>query len=252
MNLATIFVVAAVAVCVVVVLFRLHRSKRKGRSCCGCPLSCACKKSSLTLLLSVLLAASLVGCKGQKRNTTQKSSEPVSVVKNTIENVKANVDNGEPILILEQPAYFETGDEESVDDTKEYEDAGADSIYSIVEDDPKFPGGVDSLLAFIRKNQQCPKEMIENGLKGRVVVQFVVEKDGSLSDVRIVRSIASSFSANGYDSELVKPIIPLVDEEAVRLVKSMPKWEPGRQLEERVRVRYFLPIRFPYEPLVKK
>ena len=94
--------------------------------------------------------------------------------------------------------------------------------------------------------------MMENGLKGRVVVQFVVEKDGSLSDVRIVRSIASSFSANGYDSELVKPIIPLVDEEAVRLVKAMPKWEPGRQLEERVRVRFFLPIRFPYEPFVKK
>ena len=201
MNLATILVVAAVAVCVVVVLFRLHRSKRKGRSCCGCPLSCACKKGSLTLLLPVLLAASLVACKGQN------------------EKIK---------------------------------DAGADSIYTIVEEDPQFPGGVDSLLAYIRKNQQCPKEMIENGLKGRVVVQFVVEKDGSLSDVRIVRSIASSFSANGYDSEFVKPIIPLVDEEAVRLVKAMPKWEPGRQLEERVRVRYFLPIRFPYEPLVKK
>lgn len=203
-------------------------------------------KKSLVFFFSVLLTSSFVACKGEKRNTLQDGSKTVSIA----EKPMALVEDGEPVVFEDLPffgEYFEETGDDGKDVVKD-----ENTVYPVAEEMPQFPGGVDSLLAYIQKNQQCPKEMREKGLKGRVVTQFVVEKDGSLSDVRVLRSIASSFSANGYDSEYVKPIIPLVDEEAVRLIKAMPKWEPGRMNEERVRVKYTLPIRFPCEPLVKK
>ncbi len=88
--------------------------------------------------------------------------------------------------------------------------------------------------------------MVEKGLKGRVVVQFVVEKDGSISNIKVIKPMSSTL--RDYDSEFAEKVGRLVDDEAVRLVKAMPKWEPGRMNGERVRVKYNLPIRFPCKP----
>jgi len=100
-------------------------------------------------------------------------------------------------------------------------------IHNIVEQMPSFPGGPSALNAFLSKNLKYPPIAEENGIKGRVTCQFVVERDGSITDVKVVR---------GVD--------PSLDREAVRVIKSMPKWIPGKQNGKSVRVRFTCPITF--------
>ncbi|NPA33756.1 MAG: energy transducer TonB [Chlorobi bacterium] len=97
----------------------------------------------------------------------------------------------------------------------------------IVEEMPEFPGGEEALINYVYKNFQYPKECEEIGAQGTIVVNFVVEKDGSVSNIRILR---------GIDCEAAH-------QEAIRVVKSMPKWKPGRQQGRPVRVYFNLPIR---------
>ena len=111
----------------------------------------------------------------------------------------------------------------------EVEDSETD-VWQIVEQMPGFPGGNEKLLEFILSNTQYPKEAIENGVQGKVFVEFVVEKDGSIGDVELLRGIGSG-----------------CDEEAVRVVKSMPRWKPGMQRGKAVRVRYQVPVFFMLE-----
>lgn len=101
--------------------------------------------------------------------------------------------------------------------------ADDDRIYEVVEHMPSFPGGADSLSTYINSHFKYPKEGI--CFSGRIYVQFIVEKDGSISDVRVLR-----------------PIEPCYDKEVVRMVKSMPKWIPGKQNGIPVRVKYVLPV----------
>lgn len=102
-----------------------------------------------------------------------------------------------------------------------------DKIYSIVEHDPEFPGGWEGLYQWLATNVKYPEHAKENGIEGRVLVKFVIEKDGSVSDVRIASSPNEELS-----------------EEAVRVVRAMPKWKAGRQNGKKVRVQYTLPINF--------
>lgn len=102
-----------------------------------------------------------------------------------------------------------------------------DEVFAIVEVMPEFPGGMDSLMSFVAKNVNYPEEAQEKGISGRVMVKFVVEKDGSVNDVQVVRGVA-----------------PTIDAEAVRVVQAMPKWKPGMQKGEPVRVSYTLPLVF--------
>ena len=97
-------------------------------------------------------------------------------------------------------------------------------VFDVVEQQPAFPGDLNGYLS---SNIKYPVVAQENGVQGRVVVQFVVERDGSITDVRVVRSVD-----------------PSLDKEAVRLVKSMPKWIPGKQNGQAVRVRFTLPVNF--------
>jgi len=101
------------------------------------------------------------------------------------------------------------------------------TIFVIVEESPEFPGGDPARLAFIEQNVRYPKQAQEEGIQGRVALQFVVEKDGSITNVEILR---------GVDPEL--------DVEALRVVRAMPKWIPGKQKGQPVRVRFTLPITF--------
>ena len=100
-------------------------------------------------------------------------------------------------------------------------------VFDVVEVMPQFPGGQIAMLKYIMENIKYPKQIMEEGIQGRVTVSFIVEKDGRVSNVRLLRSVQSA-----------------LDKEAIRVVKSMPKWTPGKQNGKPVRVRFNLPVMF--------
>ena len=100
-------------------------------------------------------------------------------------------------------------------------------VYEVVEDMPTFPGVVTELMNYLSKNTHYPAATKRDGIQGRVVVSFIVEPDGSISNVKLVRSIDAN-----------------LDQEALRVVSEMPNWTPGKQGGNAVRVRYSLPIAF--------
>jgi protein TonB len=100
-------------------------------------------------------------------------------------------------------------------------------VFDVVEQMPSFPGGPAALMQFLSSNIKYPVVAEENGVQGRVVCTFVVEKDGSITDVKVVKSVD-----------------PSLDKEAMRVVKSMPKWIPGKQNGSAVRVKYTVPVTF--------
>ena len=102
-----------------------------------------------------------------------------------------------------------------------------DEIFQVVEEMPEYPGGMSELMKYFSTNMRYPKEAQSKGIQGRVIVQFVVEKDGSITDAKVM-----------------KPVDPQLDAEALRVVNAMPKWTPGKQRGKAVRVRYTLPVMF--------
>ena len=107
------------------------------------------------------------------------------------------------------------------------EEEKEDEIFQVVEQDPEYPGGIEALYKYIQSNIKYPQLAKENNITGRVFVTFVVEKDGSVSNVKAARDIGGGCGA-----------------EAVRVVKSMPKWTPGKQRDKAVRAAYTLPVNF--------
>ena len=118
---------------------------------------------------------------------------------------------------------FNTADNTDVKNTN----VSNDSIYQVVEIMPEFPGGSAALMKYLSENIKYPEAAKEKEIQGRVFVQFVIEKDGSVTDVGVLRSIGGG-----------------CDEEAVRVIKGMPKWKPGIQKGKAVRVHYNIPIVF--------
>jgi len=103
----------------------------------------------------------------------------------------------------------------------------SNKVFDVVEEMPSFPGGNGALMSYLSSNIKYPVVAQENGVQGRVIVAFVVERDGSISDVKVARSVD-----------------PSLDREAQRVVKSMPKWKPGKQNGSAVRVKYTVPVVF--------
>ena len=101
------------------------------------------------------------------------------------------------------------------------------SVFNLVEKQPEFPGGEQALLDYIGSNVHYPKKARKKNIQGTVYISFIVEKDGKVSTVRVLRGIGGG-----------------CDEEAVRVVSSMPAWKPGYQRGKPVRVQFNLPIRF--------
>ncbi len=110
---------------------------------------------------------------------------------------------------------------------EEEEEEAAQQIFTVVEEMPDFPGGQAELLKFIAKSIKYPVIAQENGIQGRVICAFVVNKDGSVVDAEVLR---------GVD--------PALDKEALRVIGTMPKWKPGKQRGKPVRVKYTVPITF--------
>ena len=102
-----------------------------------------------------------------------------------------------------------------------------DGVYQIVDEMPQYPGGEAAMMDYVAQNVVYPKEAQEKGISGRVFVGFIVEKDGSVSEVKVLRGIGGG-----------------CDEEAVRVIKAMPKWKPGKMKGKPVRVSYMMPIIF--------
>jgi len=143
------------------------------------------------------------------------------------------------IDIKENTAEVQTADFSAEDDknqrvevkqvvaVQEEEDEEAQMIHVVVEKMPEFPGGPDAMNRWLSKNIKYPLLAQENNIQGRVVCQFVVNSDGKIVDVTVVRGVEAT-----------------LDAEAVRVIKSMPAWTPGKQGGKNVRVKYTLPIRF--------
>ena len=111
-----------------------------------------------------------------------------------------------------------------VEDDEEVEEA---QIFTVVESMPSFPGGDKARIRFLNENIEYPTMARESGIQGRVYVTFVVERNGMVTDVKILRGIGGG-----------------CDDEAIRVVKAMPKWIPGKQRGKPVRVQFTLPIKF--------
>ena len=110
------------------------------------------------------------------------------------------------------------------------QEAEQNKVFDVVEQQPQFPGGMGALNQWLGSNIKYPAMAAENGIEGRVIVQFVVERDGSVSGVHVVR---------GVD--------PSLDKEATRVVAQMPKWIPGKQNGSAVRVKYTVPVTFRFQ-----
>ena len=110
---------------------------------------------------------------------------------------------------------------------EEEEEEAAQQIFTVVEEMPEFPGGMNELLKYLAKSIKYPVIAQENGISGRVVLSFVIEKDGTLTNIEVLQAPDRSLS-----------------EEAVRVLETSPKWEPGMQSNKAVRVKYTLPVDF--------
>lgn len=110
---------------------------------------------------------------------------------------------------------------------EEEEEVDEKEIFTVVENDPEFPGGMEALYKYLAQNIKYPQLAKENGITGKVYVTFVVERDGSIANPKVLRDIGGGCGA-----------------EAIRVVKSMPKWTPGKQRGKAVRVQFNLPVVF--------
>ena len=145
----------------------------------------------------------------------------------------------EVLEIVENDADVEESTIQASDDTQqavevkytpvevEEEEVEEQQIFQVVEEQPEFPGGMSECMKWLGKNIKYPTISQENGVQGRVIVQFVVNRDGSIVDAVVAR---------GVD--------PYLDKEALRVVSMMPKWKPGKQRGKEVRVRFTLPVMF--------
>ena len=110
---------------------------------------------------------------------------------------------------------------------EEEEEVAEEPIFTVVESEPEFPGGMEALYRYLAQNIKYPQLARENGITGKVYVTFVVERDGSIANPKVLRDIGGGCGA-----------------EAIRVVKSMPKWTPGKQRGKAVRVQFNLPVNF--------
>jgi len=145
-------------------------------------------------------------------------SEELKIIENDADVeetvIESSEETGEAVEIKEVEVIEEPEPEEQ-------------TVFVVVEKMPEFPGGMGACLKYLGQNIKYPTIAQENGIQGRVVVQFIVNKDGSIVNPVVVRSVD-----------------PYLDKEALRVIKSMPKWTPGKQRGKAVRVKYTVPVTF--------
>lgn len=127
------------------------------------------------------------------------------------------------VFAEDQPEYVTVTDDP-------FGGADENDIFQVVEEQPQFPGGMAALVEYLKKNIRYPAICKEQGLQGRVIVQFVINTDSTISDAQVI-----------------KPVNPHFDKEALRVVNAMPKWIPGEQRGKPVRTRFTMPVTFRLE-----
>lgn len=159
-------------------------------------------------------------------------AESEALVAKVTEAAKADTLKGKPVGVLvskidgkDLPAIVEDPDDGGATPVA---DGGSDGkTYDVVEEMPQYPGGIEAMMTFLRDNLKYPAEPAEQNIQGRVIVQFVVDKDGNVTNPTVKRSVD-----------------PQLDAEALRVVKAMPKWTPGKVGGKAVNVKYTLPVTF--------
>ncbi|MCQ2340007.1 MAG: energy transducer TonB [Paludibacteraceae bacterium] len=143
--------------------------------------------------------------------------EVLNVVEDDVETeeIQINTEEDKTEVVIQAPVEIKEEEEEE------------NVVFVIVEKQPEFPGGTQAMMKYLSENIKYPMIAQENGIQGRVICQFVVNKDGSIVDIQVVRSVD-----------------PSLDKEAIRVIKSMPKWKPGMQRGKAVRVKFTLPVVF--------
>ena len=162
------------------------------------------RMKALFVLPVAFVAVTVISCTSPKEKKTDANQEVVQ------QSQPASAPEIQVVTYAPQPKEVEQGE-----------------VFQVVEEQPMFPGGMEEMMKFLQQNVKYPKEAQDQGKQGRVIVQFVVNRDGSISNDTIVRSVD-----------------PLLDAEALRVVRSMPNWTPGKQRGKEVRVRFTLPVTF--------
>ena len=133
----------------------------------------------------------------------------------------------EPVVYNNNEDGYETGNQDGSGSHNEVEDEEDDQVYIIVDGMPVFPGGETALRQYITENIRYPEMAKKNDIQGTVYLSFITDKKGKVTDVKIIRSVD-----------------PLLDEEALRLVKNLPDWKPGKKDGKFVKVSHSIPIKF--------
>lgn len=175
----------------------------------------ATPKASITALKSMLLGLGVSQCEltgiRDMANHRTPPSPPKVITQNEVLNIQEETPSAAPAARTTTPSA----------------EANTGEVYNVVEEQPEFPGGMGELMKFLQVNIRYPKEAQAKGIQGRVIVQFVVNSDGSICDEKLIKSVD-----------------PQLDAEAIRVIRSMPNWKPGMQKGKPVRVRFTLPVTF--------
>ncbi len=152
---------------------------------------------------------------------------PAAVAKaDIIKIVEDDADIEEDIMVSTED-QVEWVDLDEIDYIEVEPEPEEEEIFMVVEESPEFPGGYEAYLQYLKKNIKYPAICRENNIQGRVIISFVVNKDGKI-----------------VDAEVVKGVNPQLDKEALRVISTMPNWKPGKQRGKPVRVKYSSPVNF--------
>jgi len=180
------------------------------------------KESGLDNLEVVFVEEEDIPITRQETNPTPPPPEPSTELVIVEDDVEI-----EEEFVINVEATATTAVKEYVPIVVEEQEVVEEVIFTVVEENPGYPGGEVEMRKFLQENMKYPQMARESGIQGTVYVTFVVEKDGNITDVRILRGIGGG-----------------CDEEAMRVVRSMPRWNPGKQRGQAVRVQFNLPVRF--------
>lgn len=173
------------------------------------------KDKSMTkyLLLGTLFISSIIPSFASSPKTGETSKN--SKIEKRVQNIRVETDTPTAYAWKQKKLNKDSG-------------GSNDKIFVCgIEQQADFPGGMRALMEWVKSNKRYPEECVKEGIQGRVIVKFTIEKDGSVSNVKVVKGIH-----------------PLLDAEAVRLVESMPKWEPGKNEGEPIASQMNIPISF--------
>ncbi len=186
------------------------------------------RRSLLKLLALIPIVAIALAVNAEKVVDVRYDGPQKQITKKGRKNATINMGDNKTILVVEtDETKAETPETNTAVGT--FEPVQGD-VFDVVEEMPQYPGGAEALLEFLNNNVQYPEEAEKAGIQGRVIATFVVEKDGSVSNAKVVKSVD-----------------PLLDAEALRVISAMPKWKPGKQNGKVVRVKYTVPLSFHFD-----